>query len=405
MKLTQAIVDKLKLPAGKADHIEWDDNFGVKLRQGGSRTYVVQYKTKSGATRRMTIGTMNLTLVQARRKAKAALAKVELGEDPQGEKKDARKIGTFKSLAEDFIEYQTGRLRPSTLYSTKLYLMGTAAHPYCRTLHSLKPEEIHRPEIAATLRSIAKTHGETTADRARSALSKMFAWAIGEGLCGESYVNPVIGTNKREAGTNDNSPARALTESEIAEIWFAADDGEDFGRIVRLALLTGCRRNEIARLEWNEVKDDLISLPGSRTKNHLDFDVPLSDLARDVIGKRPDPERKFVFGRLDSGFSGFSKAKRLLDAKLKGVAPWRLHDIRHTVSTQMSELGVEPHIVEACLNHVSGAAKSGIAGRYNHAKYNPQKRAALSLWASEIAVILARASGDNVERLHKRPVA
>ena len=71
----------------------------------------------------------------------------------------------------------------------------------------------------------------------------------------------------------------------------------------------------------------------------------------------------------------------------------------------MSELGVEPHIVEACLNHVSGAAKSGIAGRYNHAKYNPQKRAALSLWASEIAVILARASGDNVERLHKRPVA
>ena len=56
----------------------------------------------------------------------------------------------------------------------------------------------------------------------------------------------------------------------------------------------------------------------------------------------------------------------------------------------MSELGVEPHIVEACLNHVSGAAKAGVAGRYNHAKYNPQKRAALNLWASDIAVILAR---------------
>ena len=297
MKLTQAFVDKLKLPAGKADHIEWDDNFGVRLREGGSRTYVVQYKTKSGATRRMTIGTMNLTLVQARRKAKAALAKVELGEDPQGEKKDARNIGTFKSLAEDFIEFQTGRLRPSTLYSTKLYLMGTAAHPYCRTLHSLKPDEIDRPEIAATLRSIAKTHGETTADRARSALSKMFAWAIGEGLCGESYVNPVIGTNKREAGTNDDSPARALAESR--------DRRNLVCRRRRGRLRPHCKACHPHRMPaqrdrqvgWDDVKDDLLSLPGSRTKNHLDFDVPLSDMARDIIGKRADPERKFVFGR------------------------------------------------------------------------------------------------------------
>jgi integrase len=403
MKLTKTTVAKLKLPEGKSDHIFWDSdprNFGVRIREGGSRTYVIQYKTKSGATRRMTIGTMALTLAQARREAKKQLNYIAQGGDPQGEKKDARQIGTFKSIAEDFIEHQEKRRRASTVYATKLYLMGTAAYPYCKPLHALRPDEIGRKEIASILRTISKNHGDISADRARSALSAMFAWAIGEGLCGESYSNPVIGTNKREPDTND-SPARALAESEIAEIWFAADDGEDFGKIVRLALLTGCRRNEIALVQWAEVKDDLISLPGSRTKNHLDFDVPLSDMARGLIGQRLSAERKFVFGRHDTGFSGFSKAKRLLDAKLKGVSPWRLHDIRHTVSTGLSELGVEPHIVEAVLNHISGH-RAGVAGRYNHAKYNEQKRAALNLWASEIAGILARASGANVERLRPR---
>jgi len=104
-----------------------------------------------------------------------------------------------------------------------------------------------------------------------------------------------------------------------------------------------------------------------------------------------------VFGRLGTGFSGFSKAKFQLDAKLDGFAEWRLHDIRHTVSTGMNEIGIEPHIVEACLNHVSGA-KAGIAGRYNHAAYRDQKRAALEDWASRIISVVT----PNVVRLKKR---
>src|SRR4051812_29998386 len=89
MKLTQSIVDKLKLPVGKTDHIEWDDwlpGFGVRIREGGSRNYVIQYKI-GAQNRRMTIGsTKTLTLEQARRKAKIELGKVAHGEDPQGEK-------------------------------------------------------------------------------------------------------------------------------------------------------------------------------------------------------------------------------------------------------------------------------------------------------------------------------
>jgi hypothetical protein len=67
----------------------------------------------------------------------------------------------------------------------------------------------------------------------------------------------------------------------------------------------------------------------------------------------------------------------------------------------MSELGVEPHIVEAVLNHVSGY-RAGVAGVYNKAAYLEPKTAALKLWANHLAVVLAQASGANVSRLHDR---
>ncbi len=171
--------------------------------------------------------------------------------------------------------------------------------------------------------------------------------------------------------------------AEIAAIWNACDEDSEFGRIVKLLFLTGCRRNEIAKLEWDEVGEDLISISSSRTKNHLPFDVPLTDLARGLIGQRPEKLRKYVFGRYSTseGFGGFSKAKAELDAKLgDAVAKWRLHDLRHTVSTRMHEkVSIAPHLVEAVLNHISGT-KAGVAGRYNHAAYNPQKRDALKRW-------------------------
>src|SRR5262249_2745741 len=128
------------------------------------------------------------------------------------------------------------------------------------------------------------------------------------------------------------------------------------------------------------------------------FEVPLTAQALALVGERAEG-RKYVFGRYASseGFSGHSKAKEHFDAKLEGVAPWRIHDLRHTFSTKLHEdLDIEPDIVEACINHVTGA-KSGVAGRYNHAKYNDQKRAALEAWATRLAVI----TGKNVVDIGK----
>jgi len=90
-----------------------------------------------------------------------------------------------------------------------------------------------------------------------------------------------------------------------------------------------------------------------------------------------------VFGR---AWSGWSHGKAALDQRLNGMAAWTLHDLRRTAATQMAELGVLPHIIEAILNHVSGH-KSGVAGIYNRARYVDEMRSTLQGY------------GDYVERL------
>src|SRR6478735_7658138 len=98
MKLTQAVIDKGRINTeNKADFIAWDDDlpgFGLRIREGGSRNYVVQYKI-GAQNRRMTIGsTKTLTLEQARKTAKKHLGSVANGEDPQGEKHAVRATAT-----------------------------------------------------------------------------------------------------------------------------------------------------------------------------------------------------------------------------------------------------------------------------------------------------------------------
>jgi integrase len=112
------------------------------------------------------------------------------------------------------------------------------------------------------------------------------------------------------------------------------------------------------------------------------------------------PKRKgrdFIFGIGEAGFSGWSKSKERLDQallaahrkinrKAKPLPDWRLHDLRRTAATGMAELGTQPHIIEAVLNHVSGH-KAGVAGIYNRARYEGEMRNALQRWADHVEQI------------------
>jgi integrase len=382
-KFTQAFVDKFKAPAGKLDHIEWDDampGFGLRVQAKGSRVFVVQYKY-GDKQRRISLGKVGkVTLRAAQDTAQQFFAQISAKtSDPASDRKKATTAAskTFDLAMEDFIAYQTNRVVGSYLADITLTLRER-----CKSLHGLALAEIDLATIAATLRKIAKA-GPVSADRRRAHLSKFFSWAIGEGLI-ESGVNPVKGTNK--AAGEYEPRDRLLTADEIKKIWHALGD-DDYGCIAKLLILTGTRLNEIGKLRWSEVdlENAVITLPGARTKNGRKHLVPLSKQALAILKSRPRVgDRDFVFGRSSNGFSGWSKCKERLDAKLD-LPGWTFHDFRRAFSTiAHEELDVAPHVIEEVLNHRTGT-KSGVAAVYNLAKFERQKREALDLYGKYIA--------------------
>jgi len=248
-------------------------------------------------------------------------------------------------------------------------------------LHKLPLADVDRRTLAVLLGQVETASGPFARNRVRSSLSAFFTWAIQEGL---TEINPVAGTGKADEG---NSRERVLTQDELRTLWRSL--GEDsFSAVIRLLLLTGQRRTEIGGLAWAEVdlaKAQLV-LPASRVKNGRDHTVPLSAQALAILQRQPQ-RSEFVFG--ERGFTNWADAKARLDQHV-AIAPWRLHDIRRSCATGMTELGVQPHHIEAILNHQSGH-KQGIAGTYNRAKYTDAVREGLQRWADHIERITAQA--------------
>ena len=145
----------------------------------------------------------------------------------------------------------------------------------------------------------------------------------------EADSNPVSFTLKRVEKPRE----RTLTDEELRAIWKATDEAGDYDRIVRLCLLTGCRREEIGGLRRDEVHDEQLKIGTERMKGGVAHEVPLLPAIADTLPVRPGGV--FVFGRRGTGFSGWSKAKRALELATAGhcMRPWTLHDLRRTFST------------------------------------------------------------------------
>jgi integrase len=280
-------------------------------------------------------------------------------------------------------------LSKNTLREARRYLLD-----HFKPIHEMPIEGVTCSQVAALLNEIAEG-GPYAANRARAALSAFYSWAIGEGM---ASVNPVVGTNK--AG-DEAKRDRVLSDDELKSIWNEAGDN-DYSAIIRLLILTGQRREEVGGMAWSEVNIDraIWSIDAKRTKNNKSHDVPLSTAAIEMLrGRTRANNRDLIFGRRDGAFSGWSKSKASLDSRIGNIKPWRLHDIRRTVATRMADLKIQPHVIEALLNHISGH-KAGVAGIYNRSQYAEEKRQAVNRWAEHIDSLLeGRAS--NVVNLRK----
>jgi integrase len=390
MRLTIRSAEGIKLPKGKTDHIEFDDDvpgFGLRLREGGSRTWVYQYRIGS-KQRRMVLGSAkSVPLKLARENASKLEARVKLGGDPAMDKEAAHREAdnTFGALVDEYLKARKSEWRPRSEAEIRRHLTKHA-----KSLHKMPIGAVGQRNIANLLNEIAKEAGNVTANRVRASLCAFFGWAIREGIK-LPEGNVASYTNKRD----EKSRERVLTDAELKRIWKSCLD-DDYGAVLKLLTLTGQRANEIAELRWAEVLDEQILLPAERTKNGRPHIIPLSEPAKTILAKFPRKDRACVFGRDDTGFKGWSKAKEKIDGRIAGagkpLAHWTPHDLRRTVATRMAELGVQPHIVEAVLNHVSGH-KGGVAGIYNRATYDKEKREALNLWAEHVmATVEGRAA-------------
>lgn len=411
-KFTDQGVARLKPPVtGQADH--WDalaPGFGLRISHGGTRTWLAQVRVlKNGAWKqtRITLGRYPvMSLAEARDAAREAQKDAHAGRDPRGRaKRDKAALekasqDTWTALAELFLSKYPKKkgLRESTIRDYRRALQGSDIQDWA----DRPVKNITRDEISDKLDTVAE-RAPIHANRLRAYWGKFFNWLLSKR---KVDVNPVIGI---ERPAPEISRDRFLEEKEIPSVWQAFDAaGPAFSSMMKVLLLTGQREGEIAALKWSEVVDldgesPKIELSSERTKNRKPHIIPLSPQAAEIIKAQPRFKGGiyvFTSGNGTNHLKGFSKGKAKIDAALVvaniDIPAWRIHDLRRTVATGLSEwLEIEPHVVESILNHISGF-RAGVAGTYNRALYLPQRTTTLISWANHIDGLLGKAAGDNV---------
>ena len=275
-KLDRNTIGKLPAPAGeKFDIVHWDDELpglGLRILKSGSKSWVVRYRVG----RRQRVITLGKMLVlspgQARAKAGEILAKAKLGEDVSTEIRSRKTASgtTLAALIDLFIDrYVEKNQKPSTRTETRRLLLVK-----WKPLHQSTVKELTRPMIAERLAKIELETSSITRNRARAALSRLFTWAMEEGFADH---NPVVDTAKRAEASRD----RILSAEELKAIWLATSNPGDYNAIVRLLMLTGQRREEVAAITCQELDLDnaIWRIAPERTKNSRPHDVPLSSPA------------------------------------------------------------------------------------------------------------------------------
>ena len=388
IKLTKSTIDAL--PTSKSDVVYWDagyPGFGVKVTPTGRKVFIVLYRTGGAGSklRKYTIGRNGrVTLHQARVAAQKVFAAKLDGRDPAAEKRDAKRrvaADRVEDLLEMFFAQRLSQNRSGGEIS-RLLRREVGRSWADRSIH-----EITKRDVVEVVTAIEQRGAPVAANKTLKSIKTFLRWCVGRAVLDQSPAEGVPLPAKEVARD------RVLDDEELARVILAARQiGGAYGGIVEFLTLTGQRREEVARLQREELDlaQRIWTIPKSRTKNAKAHVVHLSEQSIAAL-KRGDQPGPYVFSILGTKpFQEFSRAKRRLD-QLSGVTGWRLHDLRRTCVSGMARLGIAPHVADKILNHQSGTI-SGVAAVYQRHEFFSERQEALEQWGIHVARIVADGS-------------
>jgi integrase len=407
---------------------------GLRLRvtTGGTRAFVLSARFPSGKqangrhnpTMRKVGEWPYMPLDQARAIAATWNADITQGIDPQEKAKraalDARaradvaareearkRAGTFANFAEQYLARRVSKMR------TSHQIAGVIRRDLISRWGKTPVVEVSKTDVINMLEDIEAAKGKYAAHQAFSHARALFAWLLER----EDPKNPTLGImGNPTAGVNVNKligerkpRQRTLTDREIALIWKATEGDPavtyPIGPYLRLLLILGVRRNELAEATWAEFDFDgsTWKLEDTRTKNGETRTIPLPGMAVDILSSLP----RFTGGaNLFSSSAGrapwtsYDRSKKQFDRKVAKlnddvqITPWRFHDLRRTARSNWSALEIPFVVAELMLGHRQG----GVAAHYDHHTYGREMRAGFEAWCARLRSIV-EPRPDNVVAL------
>ena len=372
--LTQLAVDKAKPRAARFEIPDGPGGVpGFALRVGdGRKVYTVRVRVR-GDQRRVTVGNAAvLPLAEARARARRIVDRAREGIDPAP--REAPRRDTVAVVAEEYLSKHVRRNLRSAAATERRLKRDIVAAWGTRPIDSIR-----RRDVVALVDDI-HDRAPVAANRALQLAHRFFNWCQKRSIV---EVNPAAGVDlpHREIGRD-----RTLSDAELAAAWGAfVGMAWPWGSLGRLLVLSGARRAEWAEARWTEVDLDrqLWRLPPERHKSGAGLELPLTPMMVGILEAIPrfqDEDLLFPSARRGRPISSFSKAlKKVHEAS--GTSGWSWHDLRRTVRTGLSRLGVQPHVAERVLGHTFG---SRIERTYDRHRYQGEVRRALELWQAEL---------------------